>query len=95
MIQIDIPMPKCCGHCFALDDNGDYPRCLITEEQRGYTFRIREKRMPNCPLKDQNEEIKPQKTLFVREYWCGKCGFMLIEHPNYCSNCGKAVKWNG
>ena len=43
-------MPKCCDECFALDDNGDYPFCLISQEQRGYTFPIREKRMPNCPL---------------------------------------------
>lgn len=103
MIQINIPMPKCCGDCFALDDNGDYPRCLITEEQRGYTFRIREKRMPNCPLKNYDEEIKPIKTteerittakelgLFIPAYWCGECRFMLIEHPKYCSNCGKRI----
>ena len=50
MICIDKPMPKCCDECFALDDNGDYPFCLISQEQRGYTFPIREKRMPNCPL---------------------------------------------
>jgi hypothetical protein len=36
--------------CRALDDYGDYPRCIITEEQRGYNFPIREKRMDRCPL---------------------------------------------
>lgn len=66
MIQIDIPMPKCCGDCFALDDNGDYPRCLITEEQRGYTFRIREKRMPNCPLKEYDLEREKIGLAFER-----------------------------
>jgi len=45
-----IEMPTNCGMCWALDDYGDYPRCRITEEQRGYTFPIREKRMDNCPL---------------------------------------------
>lgn len=54
MIQINMPMPKCCGDCFALDDNGDYPFCLITKDQRGYTFNPYEKRMPTCPLKSQN-----------------------------------------
>ena len=43
-------MPTSCDNCWALDDYGDYPRCRITEEQRGYNFRIREKRMDKCPL---------------------------------------------
>ena len=43
-------MPISCDNCWALDDYGDYPRCRITEEQRGYNFPIREKRMDKCPL---------------------------------------------
>lgn len=43
-------MPSCCDDCWALDEYGDYPVCRITSEQRGYNFRIREKRMDNCPL---------------------------------------------
>ena len=43
-------MPRTCDMCWALDDYGDYPRCRITEEQRGYNFPIREKRMDKCPL---------------------------------------------
>jgi hypothetical protein len=43
-------MPKSCDNCWALDDYGDYPRCRITEEQRGYDFPIRQKRMDKCPL---------------------------------------------
>ena len=43
-------MPKTCADCWALDDSGDYPYCLITQEQRGYTFRTREQRMGKCPL---------------------------------------------
>lgn len=43
-------MPTSCDKCWALDDYGDYPRCRITEEQRGYNFSIREKRMDKCPL---------------------------------------------
>ncbi len=44
-------MPKCCDECFALDDYGDYPRCCITNEQRGYTFDTSSMRMDRCPLK--------------------------------------------
>ena len=43
-------IPTSCSVCWALDDYGDYPRCRITEEQRGYNFPIRENRMDNCPL---------------------------------------------
>ena len=43
-------MPTSCDVCWALDDYGDYPRCRITEEQRGYNFPVREKRMDGCPF---------------------------------------------
>ena len=46
-----IDMPSCCDECFALDDNGDSPLCLITQEQRGYNFRTREQKMSKCPLR--------------------------------------------
>lgn len=51
-------MPECCDECWALDDDGDYPRCRITGEQRGYTFRTKENRMSKCPLvnSDNNHE---------------------------------------
>ena len=51
-----IDMPNCCDECFALDDNGDYPFCLITQEQRGYTFRTREQRMDKCPFRSMPEK---------------------------------------
>ena len=54
-----IDMPKCCDECFALDDNGDYPFCLITQEQRGYTFRTREQKMDKCPLKELPGKYNP------------------------------------
>lgn len=50
-----IDMPTCCDECFALYDGGDYPMCLITKEQRGYTFRIREQKMDKCPLREPPE----------------------------------------
>ena len=43
-------MPTCCDDCFALDDHGDYPYCLISHDQRGYTFRTDIRTMPSCPL---------------------------------------------
>ena len=43
-------MPSCCAECRFLDERGDYPCCIITDEQRGYNFRTRELRMPHCPL---------------------------------------------
>ena len=51
-----IDMPNCCYECFALDDNGDYPMCCITQEQRGYNFRTRERKMDTCPLKSVPEK---------------------------------------
>ena len=47
---VRMEMPESCDVCPCLDDYGDYPRCRISEEQRGYNFPIREKRMPNCPI---------------------------------------------
>ena len=45
-----LKMPNVCDECWALDESGDYPMCRITGETRGYTFRVREKRMDGCPL---------------------------------------------
>lgn len=47
---VRMEMPKSCDMCPCLDDYGDYPRCRISNEQRGYNFPIHEKRMPNCPI---------------------------------------------
>ena len=47
---VRMKMPKSCDACPCLDDYGDYPRCRISGEQRGYNFPICEKRMPNCPI---------------------------------------------
>ena len=47
---VRMAMPENCWDFPCLDDYGDYPRCRISEEQRGYNFPIHEKRMPNCPI---------------------------------------------
>ena len=105
MIQIDIPMPKCCDECFALDEYGDYPFCRITQDQRGYNFRTREQRMPSCPMKEQ-EAVEPTPTYYVRtldnryysQIWeCGNCGENLPGarfDTKYCPNCGRKVNWD-
>ena len=46
-------MPSCCANCPLFDDRWDYPTCYITQESRGYNFKIHEKRMPKCPLREQ------------------------------------------
>lgn len=50
-------MPQCCDDCFALDDNGDYPTCRITHTSRGYNFNVREKRMPDCQLINEEPRV--------------------------------------
>lgn len=61
-----IDMPRCCDECFALDDNGDYPFCLITQEQRGYTFRTREKKMDKCPLKPMPKKLEGNDSIYYQ-----------------------------
>lgn len=57
MIEIDMKMPSCCEECFALDDHSDYPYCLISHDQRGYTFNTLANRMPSCPLKSKEPRV--------------------------------------
>jgi len=46
----NMEMPKRCLDCRFCDDNGDYPLCIITETQKGYTFIEKDIRMDDCPL---------------------------------------------
>lgn len=61
-----IDMPSCCDECFALDDNGDYPFCIITQEQRGYTFRTREQKMDRCPLKPMPKKLEGNDSVYYQ-----------------------------
>lgn len=90
-------MPKSCDMCWALDDYGDYPRCRVTEEQRGYNFPVREKRMDNCPLIPAADVVERKTGKWIYEpteplgYKCsicekGSCRF------NYCPNCGADMR---
>ena len=59
-----IDMPSCCDECKFLNDNHDYPECIVTGETKGYTFRIREQKMSKCPLKPA-----PEKKEVLRDDW--------------------------
>ena len=61
-----IDMPNCCDECFALDDHYDYPMCLITQEQRGYNFNIKERKMDKCPLKYLPEKFKGNDSIYYQ-----------------------------
>ena len=68
MILIDMDMPKSCSECPLYDDHWDYPACYATDETRGYNFKYREKRMPNCPLREFSKKgrvIKPKSLGFT------------------------------
>lgn len=83
-----VEVPTCCDGCWALDDDGDYPRCRVTQEQRGYNFPIREKRMDKCPVGPFPPEAKLLNPNPYGE--CSRCGCLIDirgEH-SYCPKCG-------
>lgn len=53
----DFRIPNRCVECLFLNGDGDYPRCEITEETKGYNFDIYTFRMANCPLIDVDDEV--------------------------------------
>lgn len=63
MVKLNIQIPRCCDDCFALDEYGDYPTCRITHTSRGYNFNVRAKRMPDCPLIEEESETLKQIAL--------------------------------
>ncbi len=58
MVILNIEMPSCCHDCPAYDDRWDYPTCYITNESRGYNFKIYKKRMPKCSLEEIKEKVE-------------------------------------
>lgn len=63
VLIMGMDMPRACYNCVMLCDDGDYPICRITGEQRGYNFNTRKKRMDKCPL----VEIPPHGDLIDRD----------------------------
>ena len=70
MIEIDMKLPSCCDECFALDFSTDYPYCVISKKYEGYNFDTLTKRMPSCPMKDNEpmvltlEEVEQTMTVW-------------------------------
>ena len=99
MITIDMKMPTSCSECFALNDNGDYPYCLISHESRGYNFDILTRRMGSCPLKDSKAQTQPKTIMpqYVTEtynhFLCPLCKSYVTQNQSYCSRCGTRFTW--
>jgi len=106
MIQINTPMPNSCSGCFAFDDNGDYPTCIITQHSRGYNFNIHTKRMPDCPLTSRPKGRWILSSLQDEEdsmngnylYECSNCDAADLHsehvHVPYCWHCGAEMEDN-
>ena len=92
MIQIDMQMPKVCDDCpFMDEDHGDYPYCIALGQNRGYTFRIREKRFPNCPLKsveEQKEDTETDKLKNMCRVLFNRCKVVGSSGGLMCMWCG-------
>ena len=43
---------------------------------------------------DAIEPVNPLSPVWGNIYFCGKCGYPVGKHNNYCSECGKKVKWH-
>lgn len=97
---VRMEMPGCCWDCPCLDDYGDYPRCRISNEQRGYNFPIHEKRMPRCPITQplpeghgrlvDAEEMYKKSEAFCNqckqgEHDCEKCNYIVAQGYMYKS----------
>lgn len=44
---------------------------------------------------DATEPVNPLSPAWSSMYFCGKCKYPVGKHNNYCSQCGRKVKWNG
>ena len=109
MIKINKPMPQCCDDCFAFDDRGDYPYCLISQYSTGYTFDSAKRRMNYCPLieeepiPDAKYIVKPRmditrycdenKTMSVSTFYCPVCSAIITWHTPHCYSCGTLLNW--
>ncbi len=64
-----VNFPKNCAECNFLNDDYDYPTCIVTEETRGYTFQTHLNRMDCCPIKEFPKE--DDKNYFPDEFLNG------------------------
>ena len=102
MISVDKPMPKDCTECPFMYD---YIYCNAAEEsfcERNYDIVTERKRPDWCPLIEEKEyEPFYQYSEHTGSKWicCGNCDEPMVIakssiKPNYCSKCGKKVKWD-
>lgn len=99
-------MPRSCAECKFLDNNYDYPMCILTGETRGYTFRTYENKMDRCPLKPVTEVEESNMKVFDEfkmknkdelANWLDKYGaydnapWTKWFDDNYCSKCEAEV----
>lgn len=61
--------PKNCAECNFLNDDYDYPTCIVTGETRGYTFQTHKSKMDGCLFKKFPKEL--DITDFNDEYSTG------------------------
>lgn len=80
-----IDMPECCSECKFLNDNYDYPECIVTGETRGYMFKTREMRMDRCPLRPVPEKYEIDRSKcsdpfydFGFEYGYNQCIYEIL-----------------
>ena len=100
MIRIDMMMPTNCLECPACNE---YLMCAIPVNGIKWgendVCEFGQGRPEWCPMEDQ-EAVKPKSKVRHGAYaqiqhFCGNCNAVLHGKPNYCSNCGRKVKWNG
>ena len=89
-------MPKPCYECWALDDDYDYPMCRITQEQRGYNFDTRRRKMAKCPLINVLEppiEIEKKKAKLKEngDWDCPDVGCDECDHHRSVEWCSLAI----
>ena len=67
-------------------------RCDMAREIVGL-LKVREEAV--LPVKKTEDQRTFEEWLHIPapDFWCGSCGFALFDHPKYCQNCGKKVKW--
>ena len=86
---LEIDMPNSCSACKFLDDTGDYPKCIVTNEVRGYNFKTFENKMDKCPLKISVKEEKNNNMLFIdlAEFQTKILNYICSKEVNKIFNC--------
>ena len=80
--------------CDLIDEFGTDALALIRQQQARIA-ELEEAQKPIPPVVEQ--EMDEVCSCIDDVYYCGKCRcrlYRFAEKNKYCSNCGKAVKWN-